>query len=57
MIKTRIRHKKPLRNPITIRLSDAQAARYNDCGRVKYVRALIDADIDKESRKRIKKIT
>ncbi len=55
MIKTRVRHKKPLRNPITIRLSDVQAARYNDCGRVKYVRALIDADIDKESRKRVKK--
>ena len=55
MIKTRIRHKKPLRNPITIRLSDAQAKRYDNCGRVKYVRALIDADIDKESRKRVKK--
>ena len=55
MIKTRIRHKKPLRNPITIRLSDAQAARYNECGRVKYVRALIDADIDKKLRKRVKK--
>ena len=55
MIKTRVRHKKPLRNPITIRLSDVQAARYNDCGRVKYVRALIDENIAKESRQRVKK--
>ena len=55
MIKTRVRHKKPLRNPITIRLSDIQATRYNECGRAKYVRELIDADIDKELRKRVKK--
>jgi len=46
-----VQHKKPLRNPITIRLSDEQVARFNDYGKVLYIRALIDADIAKEARR------
>jgi len=42
---TQVRHKKPLRNAITIRLSDEQVDRFNKFGKVLYIRALINADI------------
>jgi len=48
---TQVRHKKPLRNKITIRLSDEQVVQFNDYGKSLYIRALIDADIAKETRR------
>jgi len=46
-----VRHKKPLRNRISFRLSDAHLARYESHGGVLYIRALIDADIAQEARR------
>jgi len=48
---TQVRHKKPLSESIFIRLTTEQKSRFNECGKVLYIRSLIDADMAKEARR------
>jgi hypothetical protein len=48
---TQVRHKEPLSECVFIRLTVEQKRRFNECGGVLYIRALIDADIAKEARR------
>jgi len=48
---TQVRHKKPLRNPMFLRLSDEHDNRVRLLGGVLYIRSLIDEDIAKEARR------